>query len=367
MPVIIDENKWQKAQKRREDARGVQADPKGWLLQGMCFCGDCGHVLKCMRKKLSEYRYYACRGRVDRNSPDEKRCKLPYIRADWLEHGVWEKVKEVLNDSGKLVESINKSLIELEKRRKEIGAASLAVESKLVQIRTKEERLGMAFADGAVGESTYRTKLKRLKNEEADLLKCQRNIDPRELGEIASLGISIDMVKDVLSRGQHDLSDYDILSQVDNIMNNLDSNISSVKHANKDPEDIKTTDLTGDTPPDCKYTDDLQENPEATKKSQRALLQKFNIRVVVYPDRVEIKGAIPTQILDKTDKEKTARIICSPSRGEGGRFFERGFAPLRRLLPFGVLASPFYKGRWRGIWNRGRKRKEGANAPLIVP
>jgi hypothetical protein len=322
MPVIIDENKWQKAQKRRENARNVLADPKGWLLQGICSCGECGHVLKCIKKKPSENRYYACRGRVSRNSKDEKHCKLPYVRADWLEYGVWEKVKEVLNDSGKLVESINKSLIELEKRRGEIGAESTAVESKLELIRTKEERLGMAFADGAVSETAYRIKLKRLKNEEADLLKCQRNIDPRELGEIASLGISIDMVKDVLSRGQHDLSDYDILGQVNDIMNNLDSNISSVKYTEKDPDDIKTTNLTVDTPTDCSNGDDLQENLEATLRNQRALLQKFNIRVVVYPDRVEIKGAIPTQILDNTEKQKTARIICSPCQGKGVKLRE---------------------------------------------
>jgi hypothetical protein len=332
MPVIIDESTWQKVQEKRENARSVQVDPKGWLLQGMCFCGDCGHVLKCMRKKPDDHRYYACRGRVNRRNLSEKRCKLPYVRADWLERGVWDKVKEVLNDSGKLVESINKSLIELEKRRREIGAKSMVVESKLVQIRTKEERLGMAFADGAVGESAYRTKLKRLKNEEADLLKCQRNFDPRELAEISSLGISIDMVKDVLSRGQHDLNDYDILSQVDDIMNNLDSNISPVKYADKDLDDIKTTDLTGDTPPDCSNGYDLQENLEATKNSQRALLQKFNIRVVVYPDRVEIKGAIPTQILDKTEKEKTARIICSPSRGKG-RVFLGGLARIPLAKP----------------------------------
>jgi hypothetical protein len=271
-----------------------------------------------MRKKPDDHRYYACRGRVNRNSQSEKRCNLPYIRADWLERSVFEKVREVLNDSGKLVECINKSLIELEERRKEIGAESMAVDSKLEAIRTKEERLGMAFADGAVSETAHRTKLKRLKNEEADLLKCQRNIDPGELGEIAPLGISIDMVKDVLSRGQHDLGDYDILSQVDNIMNNLDSDISPVKYADKDADDTKTTDLTRETPPDCRNSDDFQEILEATLRSQRDLLQKFNIRVVVYPDRVEIKGAIPTQILDKAEKGKGCSDYLFPLPGEGG-------------------------------------------------
>lgn len=44
MPPIIEEATWQQAQQRREDARSVLVDPKGWLLQGMCFCGQCGHV-----------------------------------------------------------------------------------------------------------------------------------------------------------------------------------------------------------------------------------------------------------------------------------------------------------------------------------
>lgn len=319
MPVIIDENMWQNAQNKREGARTILADPKGWLLQGLCSCGECGHILKCIQKKRDEARYYACRGRVERSNSEQKRCKLPYIRADWLEHGVLEKVKEVLNDSGKLVESINKSLIELEKRRQEIGAKSLAVESKLEQVRIKEERLGMAFADGAVSESVYKTKLKRLKNEENDLLKCHSNFDPRELGETTALGISIDMVKDALNRGQHDLSGCGILSQVDDIMNALDSKISSAKYADKAPDDIKTIDLTGNTSPDCPNGAELQENLEGTLRNQRALLQKFNIKVVVYPDRIEIKGAIPTQILDKKVKEKTARITCSVGRREGDR------------------------------------------------
>lgn len=88
MPPVIDESIWQQAQQKRENARSVLVDPKGWLLQGMCSCGKCGHVLKCIRKKPSENRYYACRGRVSRNIRDEKRCELPYVRADWLERGV---------------------------------------------------------------------------------------------------------------------------------------------------------------------------------------------------------------------------------------------------------------------------------------
>jgi len=53
----------------------------------------------------------------------------------------------------------------------------------------------------------------------------------------------------------------------------------------------------------------------------RAILQSFNIRVVVFQERVEIKGTIPTQILDRTKTKaepETAHIIDSPSLFKGG-------------------------------------------------
>jgi hypothetical protein len=46
----------------------------------------------------------------------------------------------------------------------------------------------------------------------------------------------------------------------------------------------------------------------------------FNIKAIVYPERVEISGTIPTQIMDKKNKEenKTAPIITSASFTKGG-------------------------------------------------
>jgi len=69
-------------------------------------------------------------------------------------------------------------------------------------------------------------------------------------------------------------------------------------------------------------------------RNQRDILQLFNIKAIVYPERVEITGTIPTQILDKKNKEenKTAPIITSLShRGRGvNRFFRQ---PLKTLPP----------------------------------
>jgi len=74
---------------------------------------------------------------------------------------------------------------------------------------------------------------------------------------------------------------------------------------------------------------DLKQQEEHIKKNMRAILQLFNIRVIVFPERVEIKGAIPTQVLEKSiNKEETATapVNSSPSplleRGKG--VFKRG-------------------------------------------
>ena len=120
MPAIIDEDTWRQVQQRRDNARSLLADPRDWLLQGMCFCGQCGHVLKCMRKRPGEHGYYACRGRVSGNNPHcGKRCTLPYVRADWLEWGVWKRVKAVIKSPDRLAECVNKALIDLEEKRRD--------------------------------------------------------------------------------------------------------------------------------------------------------------------------------------------------------------------------------------------------------
>jgi site-specific DNA recombinase len=329
MPVIIDENTWQLAQQKRENARSVLADPKGWLLQGMCFCGQCGHVLKCMRKKPREPRYYACRGRVQHRmtQDSDKRCNLPYIRADWLEWGVWKKVEAVLNNSDKLAECVNKALIELEKRKSQIGAETLTIDNKLEAIRTKEERLGMVFADGAISESAYKSKLSQLKKQEAALLKCRHNIDPLELTEMAALEARIAMVKDVLSQGTLSVGEFGIFGEIGNeyipagfnAWRECDGELAIGEVTEMDTFRIEGTDrvMRGiDAPLGFWECEDPQLQEEHIKKNMRAILQLFNIKVLVFPERVEIKGTIPAQVLDKlTNKEEheTARIISSPS------------------------------------------------------
>jgi site-specific DNA recombinase len=75
-------------------------------LTGFAVCGQCGSPLTghCLR---GEYRYYQCRGTYYTSSRD-KICNTRYIKADWLENVVWEKVKHVLSNPEVLIAELRK-------------------------------------------------------------------------------------------------------------------------------------------------------------------------------------------------------------------------------------------------------------------
>ena len=226
----------------------------------------------------------------------------------------------------------------------------------------------MAFADGAVNESAYRSKLKKLKKEEADLLRCHHNIGPGELSEIISLGIHIDMVKDVLSKDSLLVTDFGIIGELGDIFipagfnafKEREGELTPSEMADKDTLLFEMTDMViraVDVPSGFRECADPRGKEEMIKRNQRAILQLFNIRIIVYPERVEIKGTIPTQILDKTDKEenKTAQIITSPSLGKGGgnKFSEGALAPSGfltaiRKISYASAAAPLWDASYVG-------------------
>jgi hypothetical protein len=72
-----------------------------------------------------------------------------------------------------------------------------------------------------------------------------------------------------------------------------------------------------------------QEKQETIDRNRRAILQFFNIKVIVYPERVDIKETIPTQMMGNTQKgkEKIAPIITSAPLGREGEEFLRGATP----------------------------------------
>jgi len=354
MPPLIDEGTWHRAQERREEARSVLRDPKGWLLQGMVSCGECGLGLKCVQKRNSQYRYYACRGRIERrlNLDEVKRCGLPYVRADQLESAVWTRIRDILSNQEKLAECVNKALADLEAKKSHVGAETLAMNEKLETIRAKKERLGVAFADGTVNENLYKEMLIKLKKQETNLLKRRHNIDPSQMDEITAFEARIKAIKDILSHGELILNEFGISAITKTHYLPVGFNAfreSDGKLAFGEIEPKRIMIFEGAypiylwdviDPPGYYECEDFRKRADVVIKNIRAIMQLFNIKVLMYSDHVKIKGAIPTQLLEmeKVKESLPAPIISSPRGTEGEDFNCK--IPLNLPLTKGESSTP---------------------------
>ena len=105
----------------------------------------------------------------------------------------------------------------------------------------------------------------------------------------------------------------------------LDGELTIGEVTEKDYFRIEGTDMYMrgiDAPPDFWECGDYEEQSKIIKRNMRAILQLFNIRVIIFPDRVEIKGTIPQQVLYRGEAPEpaTALFISSASPLSRGRY-----------------------------------------------
>jgi len=108
-PAIISKELFEKVQDvldKRKELRPGKAMHE-YPLTGFTVCGHCGRPIvgACLRKR---YRYYKCSGTYQ-TATRNKICNAKYIKADWLENAVWEKVKGVLSNPEVLLAEVRKN------------------------------------------------------------------------------------------------------------------------------------------------------------------------------------------------------------------------------------------------------------------
>ena len=325
MPAIIDEETWEMAQVKCREARQVRKSVRYWLLQGRCVCGECGHVLSCQQKDATEHRYYSCPGRwKDTHLDGSPRCKLPRIKADLLERAVWDRLKAVLTDSETLREGMRSSLAQLKERREQLYQSTGSVDKKLEAIVAKKERLGLVFADGTITRETYQKKLQEVVRIEKDLLKARGNLSPQDRSEIGDLELAIvSMEKTLSSKSARILLTELGIRTVDfpeDWIGIYDVPIEAAGLENyaavETPDTLRI--------PEMGLTMRIVDGPEVNWNFEitrdtiwRNIREIFNwlgIKVCVFNDRIEIRGYIPTEVIDvprETDRSGRGAIICS--------------------------------------------------------
>ncbi|HEY40306.1 MAG TPA: recombinase family protein [Dehalococcoidia bacterium] len=185
-PAIISEELFEQAQAAL--ARSKELHPgrpqHEYPLTGFAVCGYCGSPLvgACLSKR---YRYYKCCGTYATSSR-EKICDARYIKADWLESVVWEKVKSVLSNPQVLLAEVSK---QTEEEKAQASAGYLEKEIKSLTRKIKgyagqERRLMSVLRLDIATPDIVLDEINQMKKErEADekmlssLIQTKQNID----------------------------------------------------------------------------------------------------------------------------------------------------------------------------------------------
>ncbi len=181
-PAIISKELFNSAQEAI--ARSKELNPgkakHEYPLTGFLVCGKCGSPLvgSCLRK---DYRYYHCRGTYSTVNR-EKICDAKYIKAEWIENIVWEKVKEVLSHPDVLLAEV-RNRKDTEQDQYSSGALDQEIKTltrKLKGYAGQERRLMKAFKLGFTPDIILDEMNETKKEKEADQTRLASLIQTKE-------------------------------------------------------------------------------------------------------------------------------------------------------------------------------------------
>ena len=190
-PAIISKELFEQAQAALAKSKELHPGraQHEYPLTGFAVCGYCGSPLvgACLSKR---YRYYKCRGTYPTASR-EKICDARYIKADWLENVVWEKVKSVLRNPEILLSELRK---QTEAEQSQVSAGNIEQEIRSLTRKMK----------GYAGQERRLMNVLRLEMATPDIvldelnqMKTEREDDEKRLANLTQTEENIDKMIDM--------------------------------------------------------------------------------------------------------------------------------------------------------------------------
>ncbi|MFC1944698.1 recombinase family protein [Chloroflexota bacterium] len=326
-PPIAPEAIWETAQRKRPEKNRIKKNTKSWLLQGMGICGLCGHRLACRQRDPNSKRWYQCTGRdKEAHMDDSKRCTLQRIEADWLEKEVWSKFVAAISDSDILRKSIQDAVAKLEDRKRDMDTTSQPINQQLENINKRIKKLATAieFTEDDLTESDladFKEKLEKYKKEKAILQDRKDNLSPEIQAEVIQLEDYIAWINKLLDKGgvvvepdgiwAYEFDENGGLVAAENFGSSLDieATVERATRPKKPRQSPKWKEGEGYYIR-VNMANFRQSKEEARTASMRAILQKFVVKVVVFHDRIEVRGLVPIESIN---------MPVEVVRGNGGR------------------------------------------------
>ncbi len=190
-PAIISKELFEQAQTALAKSKELHPGraQHEYPLTGFAVCGYCGSPLvgACLSKR---YRYYKCRGTYPTASR-EKICDAKYIKADWLENVVWEKVKDVLSNPEVLLAEVGK---QTEAEQAQVSSGNIEQEIRSLTRKMK----------GYTGQERRLMNVLRLEMATPDIvldeinqMKKEREVDEKRLATLIQTKDNIEKLVDM--------------------------------------------------------------------------------------------------------------------------------------------------------------------------
>lgn len=347
LPAIVDPKFWEQAQKRRHENPHLHRRRESpWLLQGIAKCGLEGYTLSC-RVSHGRRRCYSCPGRKLKHYPDNSlrkrayrelnqnpqltakqlsqmlgvnkrtiyqwksrwkhkkarldftaqppkeeapqgeissgylfhQCKLPVMDAEWLEDKVFNMVWDTLSKPEGMGKAINDTIQILQARRSELETTVKPLQDRLADVDKQLIRLAEGWVVSALGDARVNEMRGKLEAERQRLSDLKAEVDPGQIDELAHVKEKLKLYEnelDSIRAGKVDGAFY-IMEDLPGIGKPLGSELTD-----------------GDV-----------------TKAKRAILDRFQTEVWIFPDRVEVKSTALVPVIPMGAQETVpARRNC---------------------------------------------------------
>lgn len=250
VPAIIG---WEDFARMQEIRRGNYRAPHRrkveWLLQGRIKCGLCGHTFSPTfgHDRRDSFRCRGVQKRVYRLDPTGTKCPGPRIEYEWITGKVAERLDNLATSPEAVRQAADEFLAGLTTQIDQLGAGLAPVNDRLAAIEEKKRRWKRLWAEGDATDEEWKAEKEKLDRDRDKLLR--RQVDS------TSERIRLQAVQDLAA----DIRDSLML---------IDEDVAE----EGDAASILRLALGG---------------------SLRERIERLDVKLVVYEDRIEMQAALP--------------------------------------------------------------------------
>jgi site-specific DNA recombinase len=212
VPAIVDPVVFEAAQAQLDENRRRKRGRRRrrWLLQGLTVCGCCGYAYYGKTSRGTSrvpYSYYRCSGSDAQAFGGQAVCHNRPIRVAELERLVWNEVRGVLEDPGRLAEEHERRLAQARTGR---GPShdQVALDRQIGAVRRAIDRLIDSYAEGLIERPEFEPRITGCKQRLGELER-RRDALRQEAEATRELFLVIGQLQDFAGRVQASLDDLD--------------------------------------------------------------------------------------------------------------------------------------------------------------